>query len=172
MKKTLAILMGLWFVSAAGMTMADEASLQNDKQNLKSDVKEDQTGLNKADDKMGKDQDAIGARNHKVSDVKKDQENRYRQLLADRASLKDDKAKGDEKAVAADMDKLREDHHVLYLDQKELDKTRVKRENSIDALKDDRTHRDANVKQMDSNEQKLDKTNEKLADQKQDAATK
>jgi hypothetical protein len=38
--------------------------------------------------------------------------------------------------------------------------------------KDDRTHRDANVKQMDSNEQKLDKTNEKLADQKQDAATK
>ncbi|HXL73284.1 MAG TPA: hypothetical protein VN963_06625, partial [bacterium] len=58
-KKLLVAVTSLLFLSAVGMATADEAALQTDKQELKTKVSNDQTGVNKADDKVGEDKSSI-----------------------------------------------------------------------------------------------------------------
>jgi hypothetical protein len=60
----------------------------------------------------------------------------------------------------------------MYRDSVKLKRARAERKKSIGDLKNDRDHRDSDVSKLDSNGQDLIKTNEKIADQKQDSASK
>lgn len=160
------------FLSAAGMAAADEAALQTDKQDLNTKISNDQTGVNDADSKMGGDKSAIDSDNDDIKSVKRRMNSHYENLMKDRAELKDAKAKGDEAAIKAKVEDIRRDHHAMYKDLVKLERARAERKNSIKNLKNDESHRDSDVSKLDSNGQDLNKTNEKIADQKQDTASK
>jgi len=172
MKKLSAVVMSLLFLSAAGMAVADEASLQTDKQDLNTKISNDKTGVNKADDKMGEDKSAIDSGNDNIKNDKRRMNSHYENLMKDRAELKEAKAKGDEAAVKAKMEDIHRDHHAMYKDSIKLKRARAERKKSIKNLKNDESHRDSDVGKLDSNGQDLNKTNEKIADQKQDSASK
>jgi chromosome segregation ATPase len=172
MKKLLRVATSLLFLSAAGWASADEAALQTDKQDLSAKVSNDQTGVDKADDKMGGDKSAIDSDNDDIKSVKRRMNSHYENLLKDRAELKDAKAKGDEAEIKAKVEDIRRDHHAMYKDSVKLERARASRKKEIGDLKDDRDNRDSDVSKLDSNGQDLNKTNEKIADQKQDSASK
>jgi hypothetical protein len=172
MKKLFRAAASLLFLSAAGWAVADEAALQTDKQDLSAKVSNDQTGVNNADDKMGGDKSAIDSANDNIKNDKRRMNSHYENLMKDRAELKEDKAKGDDAAVRAKLEDIRHDHHAMYKDSVRLERARAERKKSIKNLKKDESHRDSDVSKLDSNGQDLNKTNEKIADQKQDSASK
>ncbi len=172
MKKLLRVATSLLFLSAAGMAAADEAALQTDKQNLSTKVSNDKTGVNDADNKMDEDKTSIDSGNDDIKNVKRMMNSHYENLLKDRAELKDAKAKGDETAIKAKMEDIRRDHHAMYKDSVKLERARAERKKNIKNLKSDESHRDSDVSKLDSNGEDLNKTNEKIADQKQDSASK
>ena len=172
MKKLLRIATSLLFLSAAGMAAADEAALQTDKQDLNMKIDNDKKDVNKADDRMGEDKASIDSGNDHIKNDKRKMNSHYENMMKDRAELKEAKAKGDEVQIKAKEADIRRDHHAMYRDSVMLKRARAERKKSIGDLKDDRDHRDSDVSKLDSNGQDLIKTNEKIADQKQDSASK
>ena len=96
----------------------------------------------------------------------------YANLMKDRAELKAAKATGDQEKIKEKVADIRRDHHAMYKDSMKLERARAERKKSIKELKKDQNHRDSDVSKLDSNGQDLNKTNEKIADQKQDSAAK
>ena len=172
MKKSIGIVMGLVFLSAVGLALADDASLQNDKSNLSAKVGNDQKGVAKADDHIGEDTAAINSNNDSIKNEKRRMSSHYENLLKDRAELKEAKASGDQAKIKAKVEDIRRDHRAMYKDSVKLEKERAARKADVKNLKTDRDKRDSDMSKLDSNGQKLDQTNEKIADQKQDSASK
>jgi len=172
MKKLLRVATSLLFLSIAGMAAADEAALQTDKRDLSEKVSNDKTGVNDADNKMGGDKSAIDSDNDNIRNTKRRMNSHYENLMKDRAELKEAKAKGDEAAIKEKVEDIRRDHHAMYKDSVKLKRARVERKRNIKNLRNDESHRDSDVSKLDSNGQDLNKTNEKIVDQKQDSASK
>ena len=164
--------MGLVFLSAVGLALADNASLQNDKANLNTKVGNDQKGISQADSNMGEDTNAINSSNDNIKSYKKSFNEHYANLLRDRRLMKEAEAKGDLAKAKSKKADIMWDHRALNKDEARIKRARINRKASIKDLKNDRSHRDSDVSKLNDNDEKLDKTNEKMADQKQDSATK
>ncbi|HXL72151.1 MAG TPA: hypothetical protein VN963_00880, partial [bacterium] len=110
--------------------------------------------------------------NDTIKNDKRRMNSHYENLVKDRAELKAAKASGDAEKIKEKEADIRRDHHAMYKDSVKLKRARADRKKSIKNLKRDQAHRDSDVSKLDSNGQNLNKTDEKIEDQKQDSAAK
>jgi hypothetical protein len=118
MKNLLAVGVGLLFLSAVGISRADDAALQTDKNNQQHQVNVDQHNLNSSNDKMDADQSAINGHNDKINNDKKE-------ISKDSVSLKKQRARRAKRlaALKKERDKNRQITKSLDDSKQNLQKT-------------------------------------------------
>ena len=79
---------------------------------------------------------------------------------------------GDHEGVADKKADIHQDQKAINRDAAKLKKHRAKRDEKVDALKDDHAAHREDVKNLNADKKDLDKTNEKLDEKKQDAVAK